>query len=405
MNDKSVFKKLVCPNCRKWTPDATGKAVQECPKCRVRMQPSVKWHVRITRNGKTSVKAVSSRRQDAIDYLHAAKDAVRRGALLPGEEKPITWESAKKDFSDWIDRFNEKDDTYALSFKTREIYHLCLRHLDNHLNDDLQSITVKQVADMITELSRTLSTKYVCETVKLLKRMYSLQCGWHSARTNPELHAVAADLAKMEMPDYNNKRLRFLTVEETKVLLDNCTAPHLKLAIQIALATGWRHGMIMGLEWRQIDFINRTATFQPKDMKSGRVFVAPLMGGISVLLTEWRKLQAKKKISPFVFQSPTRKGQHMADMQTSWEKLMEACNKKLQKEGKPDFSDVCFHTLRHTFASHFLMNGGDLATLSELLDHASIQITKDRYGHLCVEHKKKEIDRFEGVFFQSSVDR
>jgi integrase len=51
------------------------------------------------------------------------------------------------------------------------------------------------------------------------------------------------------------------------------------------------------------------------------------------------------------------------------------------------------------------MSGGDLATLSELLDHASIQITKDRYGHLSGEHKQKAIDQFEGVFFKSVADR
>jgi integrase len=92
-------------------------------------------------------------------------------------------------------------------------------------------------------------------------------------------------------------------------------------------------------------------------------------------------------------------------MRTSWEKLLASCNADLKKRKQPLFDDVVFHTLRHTFASHFLMAGGGLTTLSELLDHASIQITKDRYGHLSGEHKKKAIDAFAGVFFPSAVDR
>lgn len=43
------------------------------------------------------------------------------------------------------------------------------------------------------------------------------------------------------------------------------------------------------------------------------------------------------------------------------------------------------HVLRHTFASHFMMNGGNLLTLQKVLGHASIQMTM-RYAHLAPEH-------------------
>lgn len=39
------------------------------------------------------------------------------------------------------------------------------------------------------------------------------------------------------------------------------------------------------------------------------------------------------------------------------------------------------HVLRHTFASHFLKNGGDLTTLSKILGHTSITTT-NKYAHL-----------------------
>ncbi|ARS54578.1 hypothetical protein B9G99_12355 [Kushneria konosiri] len=43
------------------------------------------------------------------------------------------------------------------------------------------------------------------------------------------------------------------------------------------------------------------------------------------------------------------------------------------------------HVLRHTFASHFIMNGGDLLTLQRILGHQTIQMTM-RYAHLSPEH-------------------
>lgn len=43
------------------------------------------------------------------------------------------------------------------------------------------------------------------------------------------------------------------------------------------------------------------------------------------------------------------------------------------------------HVLRHTFASHFIMNGGNILTLKEILGHASISQTMT-YAHLAPDH-------------------
>ena len=400
MNSKSIFKKLVCPKCRKWSADETGKAVEECASCGVKKVPSDKWHVRITSQGTTTVRAISSRRSDAVDYLHAAKDAARRGQLLPGEEKPITWADAKKEFLKWVD-------SGTLATGTKEWYKGQIAHLSSHFDSDLQDITVSQAENYLAKRMAVVAIKTAAEEIKTLKRLFALHCRWNSARKAPSLHAVAADLGTIQMPRYNNKRTRFLTEAESQLMVKTCTVPHLKLAIQIALLTGLRYGNIVGLEWKQIDFINRTITFKPEEMKSKRLHITPLAEPLANAMVAWRK--AQKKISPFVFPSPTAPGKHMDNMRTTWENLIIECNKILKKEKKQLLDDVVFHTLRHTFASHFLMKGGDLATLSELLDHASINITKDRYGHLSNEYKKTASDRFSaqfsGDFFKAVSDR
>ncbi|OFZ15978.1 MAG: hypothetical protein A2X86_19685 [Bdellovibrionales bacterium GWA2_49_15] len=44
-----------------------------------------------------------------------------------------------------------------------------------------------------------------------------------------------------------------------------------------------------------------------------------------------------------------------------------------------------FHDLRHTFASHFMMNGGNIYDLQKILGHSSLEMTQ-RYAHLAPEH-------------------
>ena len=43
------------------------------------------------------------------------------------------------------------------------------------------------------------------------------------------------------------------------------------------------------------------------------------------------------------------------------------------------------HILRHTFASHYMMGGGDILALQRILGHSSITMTM-RYAHLSPEH-------------------
>jgi integrase len=51
-----------------------------------------------------------------------------------------------------------------------------------------------------------------------------------------------------------------------------------------------------------------------------------------------------------------------------------------------------FHDLRHTFASRFMMGGGDLYSLSKLMGHKSLAMTM-RYAHLSPGHLRAEVER------------
>ena len=63
-----------------------------------------------------------------------------------------------------------------------------------------------------------------------------------------------------------------------------------------------------------------------------------------------------------------------------------------------------FHDLRHTFASHFIMRGGNLKELQEILGHKDITMTM-RYSHLSQEHKKKAVNLLNGLTSKNSTKK
>jgi integrase len=48
------------------------------------------------------------------------------------------------------------------------------------------------------------------------------------------------------------------------------------------------------------------------------------------------------------------------------------------------------HVLRHSFASHFMMNGGNILTLQRILGHANLTMTM-RYAHLAPDHLQEAV--------------
>ena len=53
--------------------------------------------------------------------------------------------------------------------------------------------------------------------------------------------------------------------------------------------------------------------------------------------------------------------------------------------GLAGIANFRFHDLRHTFASWFMMNGGDLYELAKVLGHSNIKMT-ERYAKLGRQH-------------------
>jgi site-specific recombinase XerD len=51
-----------------------------------------------------------------------------------------------------------------------------------------------------------------------------------------------------------------------------------------------------------------------------------------------------------------------------------------------------WHLLRHTFASHFVMSGGNILALQKILGHSDVKMTMI-YAHLAPDYLGQEMER------------
>ncbi len=62
-----------------------------------------------------------------------------------------------------------------------------------------------------------------------------------------------------------------------------------------------------------------------------------------------------------------------------------AFRKAMQRAGIKTAAGQLTHVLRHTFASHFMMNGGNILVLQRILGHTDIKVTL-LYAHFAPDH-------------------
>jgi integrase len=189
-----------------------------------------------------------------------------------------------------------------------------------------------------------------------LKRMFNLAIKWKESKANP-----VNELDFLEEPP---GRDRFLYEPEAQNLID--AAPlHIKPIIITALNTGMRSGEIFSLLWDQVHLDSVINPFiEISHSKNNKKRYIPLNNDMVELL---RSLP--KKSDNYVFHG--RYGNPIKGIKGPWKNALI----------KTGISNFRFHDLRHTFASHFVMKGGDILTLKEILGHSSLKMV-ERYAHL-----------------------
>lgn len=156
----------------------------------------------------------------------------------------------------------------------------------------------------------------------------------------------------------------------------------------VALRTGMRRGEIFGLHWRDVDFEARRIMVKYtvfngilESPKGGKSRPVPMSADLAAVLKQWRRWTPGALVFPNMKGKPT--------------KSPATANKALDRvlDGT-DIRRVRVHDLRHTFASHLVLQGCSLRVVQKLLGHASIQIT-ERYAHVGEQTFMSAIDRLD----------
>lgn len=131
----------------------------------------------------------------------------------------------------------------------------------------------------------------------------------------------------------------------------------LTTVVKICLATGARWSEAEGLKGNQI--------------RAGQIIYVKTKGKKNRAVPITEKLQAELPSS--------RKALPL------FKPCYSAFRKAMQRAGIETPAGQLTHVLRHTFASHFMMNGGNILVLQRILGHTDIKVTI-RYAHFAPDH-------------------
>ncbi|HEX7764752.1 MAG TPA: tyrosine-type recombinase/integrase [Cellvibrio sp.] len=194
------------------------------------------------------------------------------------------------------------------------------------------------------------------------------------------LRAVFAELIRLDQFHGKNplatirtfaereRELSFLSAEQIPVLLAECDKSsnnHCGAVARLCLATGARWSEANNLP--PSNLLDDRVIFS--DTKNGRIRVVPIK---PALADDLRKVAYP--VGQRLFSSC--KG---------------AFRKAVERSGIELPDGQLTHVLRHTFASHFLINGGDILALQRILGHSDLKVTM-RYAHLAPDYMARVRD-------------
>lgn len=160
------------------------------------------------------------------------------------------------------------------------------------------------------------------------------------------------------------RELSYLTLEQIISLLEQLAKAknkHVVLVSKVCLATGARWGEAEGLRASQI----RNEQIQFVKTKSSKAR--------AVAITKLFEQDLKTHFAEH--------GDGDRLFTTAYTAFREGITKAKLKQSDGQLT----HILRHTFSSHFMMNGGNILALQKILGHQSLTMTM-RYAHLSPEH-------------------
>ncbi|EDT8876245.1 tyrosine-type recombinase/integrase [Salmonella enterica subsp. enterica] len=188
-----------------------------------------------------------------------------------------------------------------------------------------------------------------------VNRYCAMMSGFFTKLINVEEYSGKNPFHEVKRLKVQQTEMAYLSQDEINLLLEQLTGDDLK-ATMVCLATGGR--------WSEV------ALLKGENVIGGKVVFAKTKNGKPRIVPIAKDLEDAIKVRST--------GRLM--LPSYW------AVRAALKAVKPDLpSGQAIHVLRHTFATHFMINGGNIITLQRILGHATIQQTMT-YAHFAPDY-------------------
>lgn len=193
---------------------------------------------------------------------------------------------------------------------------------------------------------------------------------------------------KICLPKVEKTIIEGYTDAELKILLKKpdikkCTFVEYRdwTVINFLLSTGMRLSSFINIKIKDLDFENEVVYVNVT--KNRKPLIIPLNKTIINILKEYLKFRQYKDLDNYLFCTVFGK---ILDKRTITGSLA-----KFNRERGVITTGI--HRYRHTFAKKFILNGGNITSLSKILGHSSILVTEN-YINIMLSDLKKDMDDF-----------
>jgi integrase len=336
----------------------------------------------IDQHGKRHAKLFKLER-DAKAYLdNKVKPEVRAGTHTPARKSITLAQAAEL----WIDRCENVDKLVSATITQYR------NHVRHHIVPELGAVKLSDLnAPRVEEFRDNMLRKGLSRAM-LVKVLTSLKAILAEAQRKGKVgQNVALGVKPPKAKSGDRPKLKIgldvPTKDEIRRILGAAEGSRWHAVLATAALAGLRSSELRGLQWCDIDFddgmihVQRRADENnhmgsPKSEAGDRVIrVAPLLVGI---LKRW-KLACPKGTLGLCF--PTGIGtveSHANICNRGWYRFQSELG-IVDGKGRPKYG---LHAARHFFASCMIEAGHLPKRLQEMMGHASLQMTFDRYGHL-----------------------
>lgn len=348
---------------------------------RTKRNGKISYTARIRVRGYKTMTASFERLTDARSWANEHEAQMKRGKRIKDVE------ARKHTLAELIERYIEHELPKRKSDHQKFEMHLnwWKDKIGAYLLSDITSSLLSQYKDILTKepsrqnklRSNATVNRYMATLSIVLGKAYK---EWEWLEENP--------MIRVSKNKEGRGRIRFLSAEEQKTLLQACSEasnPLLYLLVVLALSTGARLNELLYLTWNDVNLAGDTPTLYFMDTKNGENRAVPLTGYALELLKERAKI---RKINTKLVFARTD-GTKPVDIRKQWEKAL----------GNSGVKDFRFHDLRHTAASNLAMNGASLLEIAEILGHKTLAMVK-RYSHLTKKHTASVLGNMTAQMFE-----